>query len=361
MPIRIVLVAAARPNFVKIAPIWRAVSAGEVFEPILVHTGQHYDKNMSDVFFEDLGLPKPHVHLGVGSGTHAVQTAGVMTAMETLLQERAPHCVLVVGDVNATVATALAATKLLIPVVHVEAGLRSGDRTMPEEINRLVTDAISDLLLTPSADGDENLRREGVPDERIVRVGNVMIDSLVHAVDRVRDRDTQGRFGLEPRNYGLITLHRPSNVDDPAHLRAILDVLERIDTPMLFPVHPRTRATLQKLGLEDRESIGKARLVEPLGYDDFLALMTEARFVVTDSGGIQEETTYLRVPCLTMRPNTERPITIDEGTNELVTAADLEARLRQVEAGEWKTGRVPDLWDGKTAVRIAESIERRYG
>jgi UDP-N-acetylglucosamine 2-epimerase (non-hydrolysing) len=363
LKIRILLFAAARPNFVKIAPIWRALSdLPDSFDPVLVHTGQHYDRNMSDVFFADLGLPRPHAHLGVGSGTHAQQTAGVMVEAEALCQDRAPDCVLVVGDVNATVAVSLAATKLQIPVVHVEAGLRSGDRTMPEEINRIVTDSIADLLLTPSSDGDENLRREGVAPDRIVRVGNVMIDSLVHAVARVRDRGVTARFGLEPGQYGLATLHRPANVDEPEKLRELLEALEGLARPVMFPVHPRTRKVAEANGLSRLLTDGENLLaIDPLGYDDFLDLMMNAQFLVTDSGGIQEETTYLGVPCLTMRPNTERPVTITEGTNELVTLANLGDRVDAICAGRWKQGKVPELWDGKTAGRIAEALRQRYG
>jgi UDP-N-acetylglucosamine 2-epimerase (non-hydrolysing) len=363
MSIKALLYAAARPNFVKIAPIWRAlVARGETFTPRLVHTGQHYDHNMSDVFFADLGLPQPHEHLGVGSGSHAEQTAGVMVKAEALMQQQRPDCVLVVGDVNATVAVSLAAAKLLIPVVHVEAGLRSGDLTMPEEINRLVTDRIADLLLTPSPDGNENLRREGVAADQIVQVGNVMIDSLIHAITRVKNQGSLARFGLTEGHYGLVTLHRPANVDDPEHLRRLLDALVALEQPLLFPVHPRTRKVMEQVGLVDTlADHPQLQTIEPVGYDDFLNLMLSARFLITDSGGIQEETTYLRIPCLTMRPNTERPITITEGTNELVTVDTLGNHVRRIVAGEWKTGRVPDLWDGKTAERIADSMAHRYG
>jgi UDP-N-acetylglucosamine 2-epimerase (non-hydrolysing) len=362
VPARILLVAAARPNFMKIAPLWRELAARpEVFDPRLVHTGQHYDRNMSDVFFADLGLPRPHVHLGVGSGSHAQQTAGVMTRFEEICQQDRPDAVVVVGDVNATMAATIAATKLHVPVAHVEAGLRSGDRTMPEEINRILTDSIADLLLTPSPDGDANLRREGVPEERIARVGNIMIDSLVHALDRVRDRDTFARFGCERRGYGLVTLHRPANVDDPQKLRRLLDGLQGLETPLIFPVHPRTSKVMQQHGLQPPSGDGAGlQLCEPLGYDDFLNLTLNARFVLTDSGGIQEETTYLGIPCLTMRPNTERPVTVTEGTNELVTGETMADRVGVILAGQWKQGRVPDLWDGRTAGRIADELARRY-
>ena len=362
MPAKILLVAAARPNFMKIAPLWRALAARpDVFAPRLVHTGQHYDHNMSDVFFADLGLPRPHVHLGVGSGTHAEQTAGVMVKFEAVCREERPDCVVVVGDVNATMACTIAATKLHVPVAHVEAGLRSGDRTMPEEINRILTDSIADLLLTPSADADEHLRAEGVASARIVRVGNIMIDSLVHARERVGSRGACAGFGCEAGAYGLVTLHRPANVDDPQKLRLLLAGLEGLDYPLIFPVHPRTRKVMQAHGLDDLASgDGRLRLCEPLGYDDFLSLTLDARFVLTDSGGLQEETTFLGIPCLTLRPNTERPVTITEGTNELITLETMPAQVRAILGGRWKSGRVPDLWDGRTAGRIADVLAGRY-
>jgi UDP-N-acetylglucosamine 2-epimerase (non-hydrolysing) len=355
------LIAAARPNFMKIAPLWRELAADPGgLEVRLVHTGQHYDHNMSDVFFADLGMPRPHHHLGVGSGSHAEQTAGVLVAYERLCREERPDLVLVVGDVNATVAVTLAAKKLLIDVGHVESGLRSFDRTMPEEINRLLTDAVSDLLFTPSADADEHLRHEGVPPERIHRVGNIMIDSLVHAIDRVRGRRSYATFGLAAQEYGLVTLHRPSNVDDPGLLARLCAELDALGFALLFPVHPRTRKVMESSGLWARYRDGGAalRLCDPLGYDDFLDLTTHARLVITDSGGIQEETTYLQIPCLTMRPNTERPITITEGTNELVTVETLPERAAAAIAGDWKRGRIPELWDGRTAGRIVAVIRR---
>jgi UDP-N-acetylglucosamine 2-epimerase (non-hydrolysing) len=362
MPAKILLVAAARPNFMKIAPLWRVLSSrAEDFAPQLVHTGQHYDPNMSDVFFRDLGLPKPHAHLGIGSGSHAEQTAGVMLAFEKLLLAERPAAVVVVGDVNATMACSIAAVKLQVPVAHVEAGLRSRDRTMPEEINRILTDSIADLLLTPSPDGDENLCAEGVAAERIVCVGNIMIDSLVHALERARDRACYERFGLGAGQYGLVTLHRPANVDDPANLRRLFAGLQALDQPLIFPVHPRTRKVMEREGLAGLfAEQGPLRLTEPLGYDDFLNLTMHARLVITDSGGIQEETTYLRIPCLTLRPNTERPITVTEGTNELITLETMAARVAEIVGGRWKEGRVPALWDGRTAERIADVLAARY-
>ncbi len=354
------LIAAARPNFMKIAPIWRAMTEGsEILEPILIHTGQHYDRNMSDVFFEDLGLPAPDVHLGIGGGTHAHQVAGVMLKYEELCLADRPDLVLVVGDVNATMATSLVATKLHIPVVHVEAGLRSRDRTMPEEINRLVTDAIADILFTPSPDADANLRAEGVPEGKIKRVGNIMIDSLVRTIAKARELDVFARYGLEDRGYGVVTLHRPSNVDDPATLERILRVLADVDLPLLFPVHPRTRAVMDQHDMVTACGLERSGLqfIEPLGYYDFMNLVAHCRLMLTDSGGLQEETTFLKIPCLTLRPNTERPITIEQGTNELATVESLPGQVARILAGKWKEGRVPDLWDGETAPRIVAVLE----
>ena len=356
----IFLVAAARPNFMKVAPLWRALEARpERFRPVLIHTGQHYDKNMSDVFFADLGLPAPDVHLGVGGGTHAQQTAGVMLKFEELCLADRPDLVMVVGDVNATMATAVVAAKLHIPVAHVEAGLRSRDMSMPEEINRLMTDAISDLLFTPSADADENLRGEGVAEERIRLVGNIMIDSLVRSVAKARDLGTHGALGLEHGEYGVVTLHRPANVDDPVNLARILDVLTAVAVPLVFPVHPRTLAVLEQHDLRSRCGLDGSRLklVEPLGYYEFLNLVLHAKLVLTDSGGLQEETTYLGIPCLTMRPNTERPVTISQGTNELATVETLPGQVEAILAGRWKNGSVPPLWDGATAPRIIDAAE----
>lgn len=352
---KIHLIAAARPNFMKVAPIWRAFAAfPQEFDVRLIHTGQHYDRNMSDVFFADLGLPEPSVHLGVGSGTHAEQVAGVLVKYEGLCQQDMPDLVVVVGDVNATIAVTLAAKKLGVAVAHVEAGLRSGDRTMPEELNRLLTDAIADLLFTPSPDGGANLRAEGVAAERIHLVGNVMIDSLVGALERVRSQRRFTDFGLESGEYGLVTLHRPSNVDVAGRLEELLTTLDALDFPLIFPVHPRTHKMMVDNGLWDKRAAQTSRLqfCDPLGYDIFLNLTMNARMVITDSGGIQEETTYLGIPCLTMRPNTERPITITEGTNELVTLESLPAFAARAIKGQWKRGRVPDLWDGRTAERI---------
>lgn len=359
MPRTVYLIAAARPNFMKVAPLWRALAARPGLQPVLIHTGQHYDRNMSDVFFEDLGLPQPDVHLGVGGGSHAQQTAGVMVKFEELCLQRRPDLVVVVGDVNATMATTVVAAKLHIPVAHVEAGLRSRDMSMPEEINRLMTDVVADLLFTPSADADENLRREGVAEARIHRVGNIMIDTLVDKVEKARGNGAVQRHGLKPQGYGVVTLHRPSNVDDPTSLEAILRVLAAADLPLIFPVHPRTRKVMQENDLSAQLDLdgSRLRIVDPLGYDEFMNLVIHSKLVLTDSGGLQEETTWLRIPCLTLRPNTERPITVEIGTNELATVHALPEQIERILAGRWKQGRVPELWDGATAPRIVDVIE----
>lgn len=360
--IRLVVVAGARPNFMKIAPLMRELAARGRFETCLVHTGQHYDQAMSDSFFRDLGIPEPDLNLGVGSGTHGEMTAQVIVAMEKVLAERKPDALIVVGDVNSTVAATLAAAKLCIPVAHVEAGLRSFDRGMPEEINRLMTDVVSDWLFTTEPSGDENLRREGVADEKIHFVGNVMIDTLQANLARARELDTLERLGLEPGGYVALTLHRPSNVDEGEKLAALFEVIEEIhrELPVVFPVHPRTQAAIERL-LGGREPA--LRTTAPLGYLEFLRLMADARFVLTDSGGVQEETTVLGVPCLTMRENTERPVTITCGTNILVGSdpAAIRAEARKILDGEAKTGRIPEGWDGHAAARIVDVLERDLG
>ncbi len=379
-------VVGARPNFMKVAPVMRALSAFDGIRQTLVHTGQHYDDAMSRVFFEELGLPVPDRNLEVGSGSHAVQTAHIMMRLEACLLEDPPHLVLVYGDVNSTVASALVCTKLGIPVGHVEAGLRSFDRTMPEEINRLLTDQIADLLFTPSEDGDVNLLREGIPRGRIHRVGNVMIDTLVALLPLAKRRwpvadgvglATQGRTPCPP--YALVTLHRPSNVDAEATLAPIMAALADIgrSIPVVFPVHPRTRNALRGMAggtgevvVSSRSDLWRrvrsgalapgVRLLEPLGYLDFLALQMHAAVVITDSGGIQEETTFLGIPCLTLRENTERPITVSMGTNTLI-GRDMQALRREVArilAGEGKRGEVPPLWDGHAGERIAAIVAR---
>ena len=363
-PALIHLVAGARPNFMKVAPVFHALRPESWCQPMLIHTGQHYDANMSDNFLRDLALPSPQVNLGVGSGTHAEQTAGVMVSYERLCLDQVPNWIIVVGDVNSTMACALVAAKLCIPLAHLEAGLRSRDRTMPEEINRVVTDAVADLLWTPSRDADANLRSEGVPEERIERVGNIMIDSyelLRNQIERERGRE---RLGLAAQGYGVVTLHRPSNVDDPKELETIvtglLSIAEQI--PLVFPVHPRTSQRLKDFGLADRLSSGRSmHTIEPIGYIQFMSLVREAAFVITDSGGVQEETTYLGIPCLTLRDTTERPITITEGTNRLVGSRDLGAAISQVIAGDWSNGGCPEMWDGRTAARVVESLKSRVG
>lgn len=356
----ITVVAGTRPNFMKVAPILRALAARKAAVR-LVHTGQHFDAAMSDVFFHDLGMPVPDARLAAGGGSHAEQTAAVLVGVERELVDHRPDALVVVGDVTSTIAAALAAAKLGIRVVHVEAGLRSRDWNMPEEINRVLTDQLSDLLLTPSADAAPNLRAEGIPEERIVFVGNVMIDSLHYAKDR--PTDALARFGLQRGGYALATLHRPANVDAREPLERTLDALAAIASriPLLFPVHPRTVARAASLGLEGRmRSIPGLRLTEPIGYNDFVTLMANAKLVATDSGGIQEETTALGVPCLTMREGTERPITVTEGTNTVV-ALDAERIAREVDAilgGRGKKGRVPEGWDGRAGERIADAILR---
>lgn len=358
---KVFLIAAARPNFMKVAPLWRALDEGsDLLQPYLIHTGQHYDKNMSDVFFKDLGMPKPDFHLGVGGGTHAQQTAGVMVKFEELCLAEKPDLVLVVGDVNATMATSVTASKLHIPVAHVEAGLRSRDMTMPEEVNRLITDAIADLLLTPSADADDNLRAEGVADNRIHLVGNIMIDSLVRSIEKARNLGTIDKYGVRKGEYGVVTLHRPANVDDPDTLSSLLDVMTNIDLPLLFPLHPRTRAVMDQHDLVNRCGLNASslQLIDPLGYYEFMNLVTHSKLLLTDSGGLQEETTYLDIPCLTLRPNTERPITISQGTSELATAESLPGQIETIMAGNWKKTTVPELWDGQTAPRIVRVLEQ---
>lgn len=348
-------VVGARPNFMKAAPLLRALEANAVRQT-LVHSGQHYDRNMSGVFFEQLGMRAPDVNLQVGGGSHAQQTAGIMSRFEPVLLEHAPDAVIVYGDVNSTAAVAMVCAKLGVNLVHVEAGLRSFDRRMPEEINRLITDQLADVLLTPSIDGNENLRREGIAPAKVHLVGNIMIDTLVRILPLAESRfpALQEQYGL--REFGLVTMHRPSNVDDISRLRPIVEALDRIgaQVPLIFPVHPRTRQKLNEHGL----TIEHLQLIEPLPYIDFLALEQRAQLVITDSGGVQEETTYLGVPCLTVRENTERPVTVSVGTNLLVgfDLELLEKEARKIIAGQAKRGSVPPLWDGHTAERIAKVL-----
>ncbi len=350
-------VVGARPNFIKVAPVMRACVRHAQFTQVLVHTGQHYDACMSDVFFRDLDLSPPEINLEVGSASHAQQTAAIMSRLEPVLLEHRPDMVLVYGDVNSTVAAALVATKLQIPVAHVESGLRSFDRTMPEEINRLLTDQLSGLLFTPSADANENLCREGIDASKVHLVGNVMIDTLVQLLPKARQRVPAN---LPPR-FVLVTMHRPANVDDPSFLREFLTTLCRIAerTPVIFPVHPRTRQRISEFGPIAPAS-GNLRLIDPLPYLDFLALQTQAAAVVTDSGGIQEETTFLGISCLTVRDNTERPITVTLGTNSVVgrDLNRLRDRLDQVLRDGLPPAQIPPLWDGHAAERIAEVLVR---
>lgn len=351
----IVHVVGARPNFMKVAPVHAALAARGTRQ-MLVHTGQHYDANMSDVFFSELGIPAPDVNLGVGSGSHAQQTAAIMSRFEHVVLKAKPDMVVVYGDVNSTMAATLVSAKLHVPVAHVEAGLRSFDQEMPEEINRRVTDVLAGLLFTPSEDANLHLESEGVPANRVHFVGNVMIDTLSRVIDRACTRFDELRKRFSLQDYILVTLHRPSNVDDPGQLHRILSALNESsrELPALFPIHPRTR---QRLGSElgNHPAI---QFIEPLGYVEFLALQRFATAVVTDSGGIQEETTWLGVPCLTLRENTERPVTITVGTNVLI-GRDMErlrAELRKIIAGKAKVGDVPPLWDGKASERIADVL-----
>jgi UDP-N-acetylglucosamine 2-epimerase (non-hydrolysing) len=355
--VKILHIVGARPNFMKMAPIIAALKKHAGVSQVLVHTGQHYDAKMSDVFFQDLGMPDPDVHLGVGSGSHAQQTAKVMTEIEPVLVREKPDVVMVAGDVNSTIAVALTAAKLGIRIGHVEAGLRSRDWGMPEEVNRVLTDRLSDLLFTPSRDGDANLLAEGIEPSRIHFVGNVMIDSLRAALPRARESRIHERLELPKKGYALATLHRPSNVDDPAALSRLLSALSEVGRtiPVVFPIHPRTRSRLPA-GFDTKG----LKLIEPLGYLDFLALTAEARLVMTDSGGIQEETTALSVPCLTMRENTERPVTVEVGTNQLVGTdpAKVVPAARAILDGQARKGEIPELWDGHAAERIAEVLVR---
>ncbi|MFQ5890805.1 MAG: non-hydrolyzing UDP-N-acetylglucosamine 2-epimerase [Gemmatimonadota bacterium] len=366
-PLKLLLVAGARPNFMKIAPLLRELRARPgLFRPRLVHTGQHYDDQLSDVFFEELEIPPPEVHLGAGSASHALQTARIMERFETVLLEDRPDWVIVVGDVNSTLACSVVAAKMSppVPVAHVEAGLRSRDRSMPEEINRMVTDALSDLLFTTSPDADRNLRAEGVDRRKIHRVGNVMIDTLRRFARRSDHSDVVRRLGVSPP-FALVTLHRPSNVDDEGALRRILGALAEIAgmVPVIFPAHPRTVKMMRRFGLAPAPEGGTSgpRLVEPLGYLDFLHLQARAALLLTDSGGIQEEATILGVPCLTLRDNTERPITITRGTNRLVGSDPrrIVTEASRILASPPKRRPVIPLWDGRAAARIAAVLARR--
>lgn len=351
----------------KIAPLYHELCRRDWAKPVIVHTGQHYDANMSDAFFHDLELPTPDIHLEIGSGSHAEQTGNVLIAYEKILLKEKPDIVVVVGDVNSTIACTLAAAKIHYsdtpsdrPIIcHLEAGLRSNDRSMPEEINRLATDVLSDILWTPSPDADKNLQNEGVAKEKIIRVGNIMIDSLEFLRDKIEKLEEYTSFGLQPQEYAVATLHRPANVDNPQTLKALCDALMQISNkiPLIVPVHPRTKKNLLQYQLwSELTNAPNIHLAEPLGYKNFMSLIMNCKLVITDSGGLQEETTYLGIPCLTLRPNTERPITITDGTNKLSTISEIISDTHNALANAHNKKQPPALWDGKTAARIADSI-----
>lgn len=356
---RILNVVGARPNFMKIAPIQQIMQKmNNSFEPVLVHTGQHYDERMSKLFFDDLELPKPDIYLGVGSGSHAEQTAKIMIEFEKVCMEHKPDLVVVVGDVNSTAACSMVASKMWIPIAHVEAGLRSFDRKMPEEINRIITDALSDYLFVTEKSGITNLMKEGIPEDKIHFVGNVMIDSLSNYLNKNRNSNILEDMNLEEKGYSLVTLHRPSNVDDPENFKKIIDAFREIQKqiPIVLPIHPRTQKNIERFDLQSEIlQLENLKLIPPVGYLDFMQLMLNCRFVMTDSGGIQEETTYLGIPCLTLRETTERPITVEIGTNEIMgtNTEEIIQSAKSIISGNWKKGQIPELWDGKAADRIA--------
>lgn len=361
--IKVLNIVGARPNFMKIAPIYAEMKRrSSEFLPLIVHTGQHYDAAMSDSFFVDLGMPAPDVHLNVGSASHAVQTAKVMMEFEPIVLGQKPDWVLVVGDVNSTIACALVCAKLGVKVAHVEAGLRSFDRTMPEEINRILTDSISDLLLTPSPDGNENLKKEGIADEKVKLVGNVMIDSLLRNLKIAEKSTVRQDLNLDGKDYAVLTLHRPSNVDDKEVFGGLIDSLLAVSEklPIIFPAHPRTKGRIEEFGFAEKVRNSNIKLIEPLGYLDFMRLYSGAKLVLTDSGGLQEETTALGIPCLTLRENTERPITIEMGTNILVGTNP--EKIKQTafkilaDINFTANAKIPPLWDGKTAERICDAL-----
>jgi len=362
---KIVLVAGARPNFMKVSPVYEELRKYRKFQAILVHTGQHYDAEMSQVFFRDLGLPKPDVHLGVGSGTHAVQTGKIMVAFEKVCVKEKPDIIIVVGDVNSTLACALVGAKMSVPVAHVEAGLRSFDRTMPEEINRLLADQISDYLFTTCVDANRNLSKEGIRRNKVFFVGNTMIDSMHRHLAKAKKLRVWEKLGLDDKPYGVMTLHRPTNVDNKRVLQRLIDAVSEIGQklPVIFPIHPRTFKQFTSIRIEDYDGVSRKGLmvIDPLGYVDFLSLMQNASLVLTDSGGIQEETTILGIPCLTLRDNTERPITIKQGTNILVgndPSRIIKGAERQLRVGK-RRKRIPKYWDGKAAMRIAKIIHAK--
>ena len=363
--LKMIVVAGARPNFMKVGPFMKQIAtlnarkdpALPQVEALLVHTGQHYDENMSEVFFRELGIHPPDINLGVGSGSHAVQTAKIITSFEAVCEREKPDWVVVVGDVNSTMACALVCAKMGIRIAHVEAGLRSYDRTMPEEINRVVTDSLADLLLTPSEDADENLLREGIPEEKIKLVGNIMIDSLIENLSKAQNCGLLAQLNLEQRRFIYVTLHRPSNVDDKSSLSTIMSGLERFSRrmPVVFPIHPRTRKRLTEFGLTTLSN-HQLLLLDPIGYHESLCLAENARLVLTDSGGLQEETTFFRTPCLTLRPTTERPVTLTLGSNRLTKIESLIDDVEEVLKGPERKGQIPALWDGRTAERALRCI-----
>ncbi|MCI4445579.1 MAG: UDP-N-acetylglucosamine 2-epimerase (non-hydrolyzing) [Candidatus Aminicenantes bacterium] len=367
--LKLMLVAGARPNFMKIGPLLKAIdqhnhnltSEEPLVETFFVHTGQHYDENMSGVFFKELGIRPPDVNLEVGSGSHTYQTATIMLRFEPICLEQKPDWVVVVGDVNSTLACSLVAAKLGIKIAHVEAGLRSYDRNMPEEINRLVTDTLADLLFTPSPDANLNLRKEGIPSKKIKLVGNIMIDALFSRLPEVENSDLPRKLKIRAKEFVYVTLHRPSNVDDLRNLNSIMFKLENLSKrfPVVFPVHPRTRKMLQEISFKPK-SCPKLMLIKPLGYTDSLWLAKNASLVLTDSGGLQEETTFFRTPCLTLRENTERPVTITVGTNSLTSLKTLEADIKKILDGRYKSGAIPKYWDGKTAGRIVKYLVKEW-
>lgn len=363
---KIIVVAGARPNFMKIAPIMESFNNTPGVEAVLVHTGQHYDEKMSDLFFKQLGIPEPDLNLSIGSCSHAVQTAEIMKAFEPVIIEHKPDAVLVVGDVNSTIACGYVAVKMGVKLIHVEAGLRSGDRAMPEEINRILTDSISNFLFCTEKSGVENLAAEGVGDDRVFMVGNVMIDTLLKNLEKAKQSTIMTELGLEPKTFATMTMHRPSNVDNVETFTGLLDAIEVVqnDVPIIFPIHPRTKKNAEMLGLSERiNSMKNLRLVDPLGYLDFLLLNANAVCVLTDSGGLQEETTVLGTPCITMRENTERPITCEVGTNQIVgvdTQKIIDA-WNKVKAGEFDNREVPEKWDGKAAERITKILLEKIG
>jgi len=368
---KLILVAGARPNFMKIAPLMHALKGHKTIQAVLVHTGQHYDVKMSGQFFEELNIPAPDINLEVGSASHAVQTARIMEGFEKVCIDEKPDAVLVVGDVNSTAACTLVASKMGIKAIHYEAGLRSNDRTMPEEINRLVTDAISDVFITTSVDADENLLKENIPTEKIHMLGNLMIDSLVANLARAKstelnfkllnlDKNIEIGSDFKAGNYGVMTFHRPGNVDDKESLTKLVQLWGEISekVPLVFPVHPRTYKNIQNFGLQELiDNYKQLYFIEPLGYMQFIHLVSSSMFALTDSGGIQEETTYLNIPCLTVRPNTERPVTVWEGSNKLIKLDEIAAEVQLILNGNGKTGKTPRLWDGGTAERIVKMLE----